>query len=157
LHPPLELHNINDDKVTNTVSGIDSEFLGEDEIVVAIKQLGNWPEESSNCLKGREPKTEESRQLGVVSKIVYLEIKDFQKLHLLIMKRDYVDDFIACARKPAQTTKGKGQIRVEAKGAGKSQAHNIISKEKKKQSKNKSKWFYADRSENVEVSVDAGL
>jgi len=144
VHPSLELHIMDDGKVTTTFTGAADEFLGEDELVVGVKQLGNWPDRRSNSLKGREPRSEESRKLGIVSKLVYSETTDFQKLHRLIMKREYVDDFIGCARKPAQSTKGSGQARVEAKGAGKSKAHEIVSKEQAKQGKERAKFVYEE-------------
>lgn len=144
VHPSLELHIMDDGKVTTTVTGAADEFLGEDELVVGVKQLGNWQCGSSNCLKGREPRSEASRKLGIVGRLVYSETTDFHKFHRLIMKREYVDDFIGCARTPAQSTKGSGQARVEAKGAGKSKAQEIVSKEQAKQDKGRTKFFYEE-------------
>ena len=145
VHPPLELHIIDDGAVTNTVTGAAGEFLGEEELVVGIRQLATWaPNGKRNSLNGREPRTEEAKKLGIVSTLVYSETAELQRLHLLIMNKDYVDDFINCARKPAQSSKGRGQERVERKGTGKSQAQKIVSKEQARKSKGQERWHYEE-------------
>jgi len=120
--------------------------LDENEVFAGVKQLGSWPPGKKNGLKGREPRTEAGKQLGILGRLVYSDAKAVSgEMCYMIFDRDYLYDFLACASKPVQTTKCRNQRQIEDKGSGKSQAPKVIQRQEKvRKGKTKPRWSWQE-------------
>eukprot|EP00808_Paulinella_micropora_P018486 g81434.t1 len=98
VRPGLLLRVEYDGKESNCIVEAQDEFLGEEELVVSVKQLDTWTD---------------NEQL------------DLGQSHLLILARIYFQDFVWSGRKEAQPGRGRGQQQVEKEGEGKSKEASV--------------------------------
>ena len=120
-----------DGKESSVIAEAPGEYLDEEEVVVAVKQLDRWANKKHRLKALREARTEEGRKYGLLGELVYSEQLDCSKSHLLILKRSYLQDFVCSARNEAQPGRGSGQDKVEKEGAGKNKEKKVKPKQPK--------------------------
>lgn len=151
MHPRLELHIIDDGSVRNCVTNATDEYLAEDEVLVGVKQMDAWAEDSNRCLKGRAARTLEGEQLGIVDKFIYGLHKDLSKVTYMILTKDYIQMFKEVSTMTAQSTKVKNQHDIIAKEATESQLEKLKSQGQERQKKKR--WEYQEIREEKEQPI----
>eukprot|EP00808_Paulinella_micropora_P029856 g9063.t1 len=114
-----------DGKESNCILEAQDEFLGEEELVVSVKQLDTWTDKKHKLKALRPARSESGRKYGLLDELVYSEQLYLGQSHLLIRARTYFQDFVWSGRKEAQPGRGRCQEQVEKEGECKSKEASV--------------------------------